>query len=93
MRRERGVLHGLAHVLLLLGAAAGASLHVCLWRDLPASARLCRAPRHDSGLCPLRCRQLKWSPTGKGTIAFVEFDDVATASYVHQAMQVRERGH
>lgn len=32
-------------------------------------------------------RQLKWSPTGKGTIAFVEFDDVATASYVHQAMQ------
>jgi hypothetical protein len=35
-----------------------------------------------------RCRQLKWSPTGKGIIAFVEFDDVATASYVHQAMQV-----
>lgn len=32
-------------------------------------------------------RQLKWSPTGKGIIAFVEFDDVATASYVHQAMQ------
>lgn len=34
------------------------------------------------------CRQLKWSPTGKGIIAFAEFDDVATASYVHQAMQV-----
>lgn len=40
----------------------------------------------------LSLRQLKWSPTGKGIIAFVEFEDVTSAAYVHGALQVSGLG-
>lgn len=67
---------------LLVPLAVLLSNHCCL--NLSSN---CHAP------APSNCRQLKWSPTGKGIIAFVEFEDVNTAAYVHQAMQVRGSKH